>query len=177
MTRTRSCSRLAALILAGIAIMAAAQDDTSREDLTLPGELPTCNVSSASRTREDCGVDAPRIVRIEKEFTRSVELAAPTDLQCETRIDLEYDQRDTIARVKGVLENDTCAASSGDYEVEVLIKDENGEVQTFVFSESWQRDDDRPVAIAADYPIGENVELIRLRSQRLRCTCSVGIEE
>ena len=65
----------------------------------------------------------------------------------------------------------------GDYEIEVRVRDANGDQQVLVFSESWQRDDDQPVAISADYPIGEDVELIRLRSRGLRCACLEDIVE
>lgn len=173
----KSCRRLTFSLLAGLATMATAQDDTRRDDGIWPGEVPTCPVSGASRVSEACGVDPPTILRTEQEFTLSLELATEMILQCETRVDLEYDQRDTIVRVDGVIENETCAASSGRYEIEAQVKDENGEAETLVFSELWQRDDDQPVAVAGDYPIGENVELIRLRLRRLRCTCSDSIEE
>jgi hypothetical protein len=173
----KSCSWPTFLLLVALVPMAAAQDGTSREDGTLPDELRSCRVSSATRTREACEAGPPTILRSEREVTRTLEIAVPATLQCETRIDLEYVQRDTLARVNGVIENETCAASSGNYEIEVQVEDENGETTTLVFGESWQRDDDRPVAFAADYPIGENVELIRIRSRRLRCTCGDDSEE
>lgn len=165
------------LVLMELVTTAAAQDGTGSEDGTFPGEAPTCRVASASRTREACSVDSPTILRTETEFTLSIELAAPINLQCKATIGLQYHQRDTIARVNGVIENEACAASSGSYEIEAKVKDENGERKTLVFQESWQRDDDQPVAVAADYPIGENVELIRLRARRLRCKCDDDIEE
>jgi hypothetical protein len=84
---------------------------------------------------------------------------------------LEYSQWGTIARVQGTLNNETCAASAGQYEIAVRVKDENGEMRTLEFSETWQRNDDQPVTFTADYPIGENVELIRLNSRWLSCTC------
>jgi len=173
----KSCSWPTYLLLVALVPMAAAQDDTSREDGTLPDELRSCRVSSASRTREACEADPPTILRSERELTRTLELELPATLQCETRIDLEYVQRDRFARVTGVIENETCAASSGNYEIEAQVEDENGETRTLVFGESWRREDDRAVAFAADYPIGENVELIRIRSRRLRCTCDDDSEE
>jgi hypothetical protein len=170
-------TRLTSLLLAGLVTIAAAQDDGDHEN-QFPGEPLTCqSLSSASRTREACGEVEQTVLRLEKELSMVLEPAAPKDRQCETRIAVEYFQRDTIARVNGVIENETCAASSGQYEIEVRVKNENGEIQTLEVGESWQRDDDQPVEFTADYPIGENVELITLRSRGLRCICAGAIEE
>jgi hypothetical protein len=170
---------LTALLLAGLVTVVSAQDDASRENGTLPGEVLTCNVSSASRTRETCGVDeaGQTIVRTEREVTRTFGFAPPPTLECESNLDLEYFQRDTIARVKGMIQNETCGASSGQYDIEAEVKYENGETKTLVFNESWWRDDDQPVAVTAEYPIGENVELIRIRSRRLQCVCAEEVED
>jgi hypothetical protein len=163
--------RLIPLLLVGLVTMATAQDDANRQNDRLPGEPPTCNVASASRTREACQAGPPNVLRTEREFTRSLEPVKLTTSQCDTKINLEYVQRDTIAHVNGVISNETCAASGGSYEIAALVKDENGESETLVFSESWHRDDDQPVEFTADYPIGENMELIRLSTRRLRCMC------
>jgi len=40
------------------------------------------------------------------------------------------------------------------------------------FSETWQRNDNENVTFAADYPIGDNVELVSARVRRLSCTCA-----
>jgi hypothetical protein len=161
------------LLLVAFVTTAVAQDETGRSD-----GVPTCTASaSASRTRAACGEEEQIVLSVEKELTISLELAAPNDQQCETEIAVEYFQRDTIARVTGLIENETCAASSGQYEIAIRIEDENGELKTLEFSESWLRDDNQSVAFTADYPVGENVEVIRLRSQGLRCTCSDTIEE
>ena len=36
----------------------------------------------------------------------------------------------------------------------------------------WQRTDDADVTFTADYPIGENVELLSVRLRGLTCTCA-----
>jgi hypothetical protein len=38
--------------------------------------------------------------------------------------------------------------------------------------ETWQRDDDKDVSFSADYPIGENVDLVSARVRGLSCTCA-----
>lgn len=174
MATESSYSPFAFLVLTGAVTIAAAQDDENHED-PVSGEAPTCySMSSASRTRAGCSVDGerePTVLRTEKELTISVVVPAPTNRQCEARIAVEYLQWDTIARVEGTIHNETCGASSGQYEIEARVRDQSGELETLEFSESWQRDDDQPVTFSAEYPIGENVELVRLNARRLRCTC------
>ena len=91
---------------------------------------------------------------------------------CQATVRIEYLQFDTIAKVAGVIENEDCAASSGEYTIQARIRDKSGETKTLEFPESWQRDDDQPVKFSAEYPIGENVELLRVRSSGLRCECA-----
>lgn len=167
-----SCPKLSALLLSGVLTAASAQEAPEVEAQYQPDEVPTCHVASASRTRDACDQGSPTTQAIEREFTLSLELAAPTVHQCEMGIHSEYFQRDTIVRVEQVISNETCGPSSGHYEIEILVEDDVGETGTLVFSESWQRDSNQAVTITSDYPIGENVELIRLRSRGLSCTCA-----
>jgi hypothetical protein len=161
----------ASLLLVALVTTAAAQDDADHR-------VSVCQTfASASRTRVACGEEDQKVLRSETELTLSLEIPPPINRQCETKIDLEYSQRDTIARATGVIKNETCAASEGQYEIEARIENENGESQSLIFEESWQRDDDQPVEFTADYPIGENVELIRLRSRGLSCSCVDPVDE
>ena len=64
-----------------------------------------------------------------------------------------------------------CTAAAGAYKVAVRVKGERGE-DRLEFSETWQRSDDRDVSFSADYPIGENAELVSVRLRNLTCTCS-----
>lgn len=91
---------------------------------------------------------------------------------CEAEIALEYLQWDDVARVEGTLTNENCAASSGRYDIEARIRDANGDLQTLRFSESWSREDDRPVVLSSEYEIGDNVELMRLKARSLDCACA-----
>jgi hypothetical protein len=175
--KSERTARLALCVLAGLGTIAVAQDGAERSS-PIPSELLTCqSVSGASRTRQACGEAEQSVLRLEREVTIVQELAAPNSLLCETSIVVEYFHRDTIARVNGMIENETCAASSGQYDVEVRVKDENGEMRTLQFREFWQRDDDLPVEFSADYPIGENVELIRLSTSGLKCTCADSLDQ
>jgi hypothetical protein len=52
------------------------------------------------------------------------------------------------------------------------VRDESGEVKSLEFNETWQRSDAKSVVLEADYPIGENVELVNARVRGLTCTCA-----
>ena len=111
-------------------------------------------------------------VTVQSELAIEIEVPAQTTASCEAALALEYTQRGTIARVEGVIENATCAASAGDYTIAIRVRDENGEITILEFDEPWQRSDDQPVEFLTDYPIGEDVELVGVRSRRLRCVCA-----
>jgi hypothetical protein len=103
---------------------------------------------------------------------------APADEQkCEASIYNEFKQKDTVAVVDSTLSNSDCAASSGSYTVLVRFKDENNEMQSIEYPETWQRDDDRAIESHREYFIGDNVDLVTIRSRKLRCVCdSAGAE-
>ena len=54
----------------------------------------------------------------------------------------------------------------------VRTRDESGEQSTREFPQTWTRDDAQPVLFSTDIPIGENVDLVRVRALNLRCTCA-----
>lgn len=58
----------------------------------------------------------------------------------------------------------------------VSFRDANGEIQTREFAETWQRSDDAALVLETDYPIGENVDLSRVRTRRNTCTCVEAVE-
>ena len=90
---------------------------------------------------------------------------------CNARLAIEYWQKGDVADVKMVLNNDECAASHGDFTIEVRVRDDDGELSSEKFAEVWAREDDRPLAISRLYRIGDDVDLIRVRSSGLSCTC------
>lgn len=171
---TRTAVGLLLLLPASLfAFTASAQD---------PREPQTCkSLSSASRTRTaQCGDEETTVETVEPaelEFTLTLERPSIETALCRATQSIEYLQIDTIARVSGVIDNKDCAASSGEYTLQARIRNESGETKTLEFQESWQRSDDRPVEFSAEYPIGENVELLRMRSSRLRCECAEPREE
>ncbi|HVJ30756.1 MAG TPA: hypothetical protein VNA66_10645, partial [Gammaproteobacteria bacterium] len=54
----------------------------------------------------------------------------------------------------------------------VLVKDESGAEKRLEFTEPWQRGDERDVSFSADYPIGEQVELVDVHLSGLTCECA-----
>jgi hypothetical protein len=169
-TALRNAARLAdtarfaaALIVVGLGPPATAQDPRA------PAASAEC-LPRATRAREHCD-PKQTTVRTETEVEFSLELPKPETRTCAASIAIEYSQRDTVVNVEGTIENPDCAASDGDYRLTVRVRDENAAVKTLEFVESWQRDDGRPVEFAADYPIGENVDLVGVRARPLRCTC------
>jgi hypothetical protein len=125
----------------------------------------------ATRAKPSC--DAKQVVvRAESELEFSLELPPMKILQCAATIEVAYTQRDSTVGVEGTIAHNVCGASSGDYKVVVSVRNENRELQTLEFFESWERQDDQPVKVSAAYPIGENVDVVRVRSVQLRCTCA-----
>ena len=101
-----------------------------------------------------------------------LELPPVTTAQCAATIELAYSQRNTLASVEGTLDHGVCGASAGEFRLDIRVRDESGELKTIEFVESWQRDDAEPVRFSGEYRIGDNVDLVNVRSRQLRCTCS-----
>ncbi len=163
---------LALLLIAAVAPLATAQNPISpRGAERSPGCLP-----SASRAKESCDPNQV-VVRSEKEVTFSVELPPVKTAQCATTIEVAYIQRGTTVSIEGTIDNKDCGTSSGDYNLVVSVRDENRELKTIEFLESWKRQNDEPVTFTGTYPIGENVDLVRVRPVQLHCTCAETSEE
>ena len=115
--------------------------------------------------------------RLEIRHTMTISTTPPAEQKCMAQLELTYFQKNTVAVVDSTLSNTECGASSGDYVVLVRFRDENNEMQTLQYSETWQRDDDQAVASHNEYLIGENVDLVTVRSRKLHCICDPVEEE
>jgi hypothetical protein len=139
------------------------------------GDVYTCSAApGGSRIRENCDV-VPEIERLQREqLERAMKQIGPAPLaQCGASTTTESRQIDAIARVSATLEIRDCAAAAGTLTVAVVVKDKSGGGEKpLEFTETWQRSDDRDVAVANDYPIGENVELVDVHLSGLTCTCA-----
>ena len=140
---------------------------TERDDVYTCAAAP-----GGSRVRENCEVETTTL-KLEQEMKIAFKLnAPPAPLQCGASTTTRYQQRDTVARVSGTLEIRDCAAASGTFTVAVRVKDDSGVEKPLEFSQPWERSDDQDVAFTADYPIGENVDLVSVSLRGLTCTCT-----
>ncbi len=110
---------------------------------------------------------------VEKKYVMKLEAPMSSKKYCHLTVDIGYLQKNTSVIVDTTLENPDCAASSGSYRVAVKFRDENSELQTVEFEETWRREDDQPLATRQEYYIGENVDLINARVRRPQCLCAI----
>ncbi len=133
-----------------------------------------CARASRLESNVECEARVGRTVVIEHDLVTTIQvegITAPTR-QCQAEVTLSYAQNNTLASVDGTIDNATCGASSGSLVLSVTTANESGERTSQEFTQAWMREDDQPVTFSADYPIGKNVELVRVRAPRIRCTCA-----
>lgn len=165
--------------LLGIAPLVAAQDPSEGRF----GDAIGCKGQVASRLSSDldCGEVQfqrdPIVIRTEIEAQPIVvEIPDLVVTDCEAIITFEYTQRGALARVEGTIENETCPASAGSFTVSIRTSNDNFEQATQEYQETWQRADDQPVSFSRDYEIGDNVDLIRVRTSKSMCKCAAAAE-
>jgi len=153
--------------------MGGGADRGTQGRVTERDDIYTCQAApGGSRVRENCEVETTTL-KLEQQMKLAFTLnAPPAPLQCGASTTTRYQQRDTVARVSGTLEIRDCAAASGTFTVAVRVKDDSGVEKPLEFSQPWQRSDDQDVAFTADYPIGENVDLVSVSLRGLTCTCA-----
>jgi hypothetical protein len=138
-------------------------------------DVKTCKgAQGGSRiVRSDCELEAatePGIASFEQKIDLSFKPHAPSAIQCSATTTTE--QRNTVAHISTTFAIADCPRASVTFSVAVRVKDESGEEKPpLEFSETWQRTDANEVRFTADYPIGENVDLINVRLRGLTCTC------
>jgi len=153
-----------ALLLFGVAARCAAQTPD-----------PDC-VSTGSRARPACEPTTV-VVTTETEVKFTIDLPPPKTAQCAASIEIEYTQRDTLVSVEGTIHHTDCAASHGEHRLTVNLRDQNRELKTLEFVDSWQRDDDQPVKFSVTKPIGDNVDLVSVKARSQLCTCEDPAQE
>jgi hypothetical protein len=125
--------------------------------------------------RANCEKDATATT-VRQEQTLKVSLEPPPQpsaQQCQASATTNYYQSNTLARVDGTINVRNCSSgSAGTYNLVVRVRDEKGEINSLEFSDKWQRSDGPDVKFAADYPIGQNVDLVNVRVHDLHCTCA-----
>jgi hypothetical protein len=99
--------------------------------------------------------------------------ASTNGLQCEASTLTDFQQRNTVARVSGTVSLSNCpAGTTGSFTLVARVRDDTGATTPLEFNETWQRADTADHRFNADYPIGENVELLSVRVRGLTCTCA-----
>ena len=115
---------------------------------------------------------------LEIRYKMTISTTPAAEQKCESSIFFEYFQKNTVAVVNSTLSNRDCGASSGGYTVLVRFRDANNETQSLEYPETWQRADDQDIESRKEYFIGDNVDLVTIRSRKLRCICDIaGAEE
>jgi hypothetical protein len=125
-----------------------------------------------SRVRENCEPETT-VVRAERVVPIFIEIPAlSSNRECGATTTTESLQLDTVARINTTLRIEDCTVASGAFTIAITIKDESGADKPLEFEETWQRGDAQDVEFTADYPIGENVDLLDVRMRALSCTCA-----
>ena len=95
----------------------------------------------------------------------------PAIIACKAALEIEYYQKGSSAHVESTLTNEDCGASSGSYVIQVRYRGADRQTQSKEFAELWERADTDPVLVEKDYYIADDVDIIRVRSRKLKCTC------
>jgi hypothetical protein len=112
-----------------------------------------------------------------KEFERQVPVTLEYDQGgCAATLSLEYYQKGTDAHVISTLRNTQCAASYGTYTIRIKFRPDEGEPGEVQFEETWSRDDDADIVTEKDYYVGDALEVRRVSSSKLKCTCATSDE-
>ena len=98
-----------------------------------------------------------------------------TDI-CTAAMEMEYYQKGASVHVETSLDHDQCAASSGSYTLAIRYRDADGNLQNTEVEETWERADAAPVEQAKDYFVAEDVDILRVRTRKLRCKCAADPE-
>ena len=91
---------------------------------------------------------------------------------CKAAMEIEYYQKGSSAHVESTLTNDDCDASSGTYVIQIRYRDADGQSQSKDFTETWRQVDSNPLVIEKDYFIADDIDVQRVRSRKLDCTCT-----
>lgn len=116
--------------------------------------------------------DEDGLIKTEMEFHQTIELEHKyaTDA-CQAVIEIEYYQKGASAHVESELTNDDCGASSGTYVIQIRYRDADRQSQSKEFPETWERADSNPVVVEKDYFVADDIDILRVRSRKLDCTC------
>lgn len=108
-------------------------------------------------------------------FPMSLQKVTLTTGKCQAEVELAYVQtQERYARINGVINTSTCAAAGGDLVLAVRSVDANGATSVQQFPQEWQRSDAQPLDFNVELPLPADSDLVRVRAQRISCTCADG---
>lgn len=166
-----TAAALACLALASLASIARAQ---IVEEELVPLTSP-CSRTSRLGSEMDCdagAADGSLVIEREVSFPMQLESQTLETGQCQAEVKLDNLQYDTYARVSGSVDTTTCAAASGSFVLVVRTGAVGNSRVTQKFPQDWEREDSQPALFSASLPIAANTDLVRVRAQRIRCTCA-----
>ncbi len=103
-----------------------------------------------------------------------------TQPACRAEVSISYVPMYDKVRVETTVENDGCAASNGDYRLQVRTRGGDGDVLTEELNESWSRADALRVETTRTYPLDIDRELVWVRvrtSRKTNCRCDGADDE
>ena len=136
--------------------------------MTLALCLAGVSIAGAEEDKEE------GLVTTDMEFHQTIEMeqAFSTDA-CQATIEIEYYQKGASAHVESTLTNDDCGASSGTYVIQIRYRDAGGQSQRKEIEETWERSDSNPVVVEKDYFVADDIDILRVRSRKVDCTCAL----
>ncbi len=98
---------------------------------------------------------------------------------CVLSASVEYTQRGPEADVSMTIAVQSCTVATGSHVIEATIHADGADgPEKLAFPETWSRDRDGPLVIERRYPIGDDVDLLRIRIRKLKCTCGeAGVDD
>ena len=109
--------------------------------------------------------------------TMEIKIESTSNL-CSAIASLDYQQRGAEAEVATSVHTDDCAAANGSYMLKITVRgDADKEPRILSFEESWERSDNTPVESLRRYPIGDDVDLLRIKARKLSCRCADTTEQ
>jgi hypothetical protein len=117
--------------------------------------------------------DEDGLIKTEMEFHQTIEIEYEYGSNaCQAAVEIEYYQKGSSAHVESTLTNDDCGASSGTYVIQIRYRDADRQSQSKEFPETWERADSSPVVVEKDYFVADDIDILRVRSRKLDCTCA-----
>jgi hypothetical protein len=137
--------------------------------MTLAQPIPEAQRKYSRFSNPD--ISTEESVEIETAITTRIEIPGIEIVPCQAQVELAYYQRNTLARVEAIISNKRCNVVNGSFEVVASMRDDNGELTSHTFTESFALEGEERTEFSRDYPIGEKVTLSSVRSRNVACEC------